>query len=924
MGESESLNSRPQDSPLRADIRLLATTLGQVIRRMEGEAAFEAVECLRKACFLRRRRPDREYSLESLLEILSGLSLSHIGIVARAFTLFFLLINTAEQVHRVRRRRHYQHREGARPQKSSYLWAFNELKEEGRTADAVRDALLNLNIGMVMTAHPTESTRRSILTLQARLADILLRADNCASGQIQNTRDALEAEVELLWLTSEVRSDRPSVLDEASTVLWYLENRFMTIMPRAVCELTRTFSQVFDQRIRITGSMYAGSWVGGDRDGNPFVTSEVTHAATRRAAFIVLGHYMSCIDELLEVLSLSSRIRTVSDSLRNSLAEDRTDFPEVWEANSRRNQDEPIRLKLSFIKERLRARREEIAALDANEPRTVHGAYPDPDKFKEDLLLIRNSLLIAGASHVRRKYLYPLLCKLTIFGFHGLCLDIREDAKMHKDAVDTIAYTIGIPELKRKNLRQELSGRRPLYSAHLSLDEKTVKVVNVFQTMRKIQEELGEEAANTYVISMAKEAEDVLRVLLLARENGLLNLAGDRPWSKIDVVPLFETQDDLHHAAKIMKSLYADPVYKLQLTARNWKQEVMIGYSDSAKDSGILSASWALYRAQEELKEVSQAAKVSLRLFHGQGGTVGRGGGSPVYQALNALPPGTMQGDLKITEQGEVISQKYGLTSIAERSLEVMLTGSLMAQFSDWREKLASGEEQDFRETMEHLSSLAFPYFRNIVHDDEKLFSFFIQATPVNELNLVHYGSRPTFRATGSGKMSGIRAIPWVFGWMQMRLMLPGWLGVGTALTTVMNEKEGLSVLQNMVRKWPFFDDLLSKIEMVCAKADLDIARFYAEQLTDMPELFENLEKEYNRTVAAILAIRQTKELLENNTVLRHAIFNRNPFVDPLSLIQIYLLKRKKAGASGHELKMIDTILGTTLNGVAQGLRNTG
>jgi phosphoenolpyruvate carboxylase len=391
------------------------------------------------------------------------------------------------------------------------------------------------------------------------------------------------------------------------------------------------------------------------------------------------------------------------------------------------------------------------------------------------------------------------------------------------------------------------------------------------------------------------------------------------------VVPLFETRADLENAPGIVRALLADPAYARQLTARGKRQEVMLGYSDSAKDAGLLPAAWALYSAQIALSDICRDAGVELTLFHGQGGTVGRGGGSPVYRALTALPPGTVRGRIKITEQGEVISQKYGLMPVAKRSLEVAITGTLMASFRDWRENVGPDEPARFAAAMDRMAALALPVFRRLVHDDDRLFEMFTRSTPVNELARVHFGSRPAYRQQGAGSMAGIRAIPWVFGWTQIRLMLPGWLGVGTALAAVAAEPGGLDLLQRMSTTWPFFDDLLGKIEMVCAKADPTIARMYVERLGGDTALLAELEAELERTVTTALAIRDHDSLLADQPQLQTALRLRDPYIDPLSLLQIALLENKPRTSEGtDERELLDRALGGTLNGIAQGLRNTG
>jgi phosphoenolpyruvate carboxylase len=414
-------------------------------------------------------------------------------------------------------------------------------------------------------------------------------------------------------------------------------------------------------------------------------------------------------------------------------------------------------------------------------------------------------------------------------------------------------------------------------------------------------------------------------VLLLAREAGLVDLAADPPQSAIDVVPLFETLDDLDRAPSVVRALLNDAVYRRQVEARGRRQEIMIGYSDSAKDAGLLPASWALYRAQEAVAEIADASGIEVTLFHGRGGTVGRGGGSPVWRALAALPPGTVRGRIKITEQGEIISQQFGLLPIAERSLEVTVAGTLMHTFTDWRVGLAPGEESRFREVMDQLSATALPVYRKLVHEDPAVFEMLLKTTPVKELAHVQFGSRPVYREGASQSMESIRAIPWMFGWTQIRLMLPAWLGVGTALERATAEPGTLEVLRRMAKVWPFFDDFLGKVEMVCAKTDLEIARAYVTHLDGDVRLLDRLAEEFHRTVRAVLTIRDAPDLIMDNEVLRTSIALRNPYVDPLSLLQISLLRRKRQMRDGDpQVKALDDAIGTTLNGVAQGLRNTG
>ncbi len=909
--------ARDADAALREDVRWLASALGRVCARFEGEAVFRTVEDLRQRCRARRRGQDAP-DLRALLTEVDALPLEVAAPVARAFTLFFVLINTAEQVHRVRRRRAHA---DPGPQPGSPRWAFETLRAAGHDADAVEHGLQRLDVRPVLTAHPTEATRRTVLNLQARVADLLLARDEAREREPLDAK--LEAEVETLWLTSEVRRDRPSVLDEVSTVLWYLEDRLLDAGGRVQASVERAFLEVFGRAPETGPLVRPGSWVGGDRDGNPFVTPEVTLAAVRRGAHVLLGRYAETVGDLIERLSLSTRFAPATEELRASIEADRQLLPRLFDANARRDAEEPVRLKLTFVAARLQASQRRLASEDAGKAPDEPAAYRAVEDFVADLQVVRAALVAAGAERVAHATLDPLLRRVRALGLHGYKLDVREDSEAHTRAVNALAAAVGLPALDADALSAELLGRRPLRNPHAALDDDTTKVVRVFDAMVEAQADVGEAVADTYIISMCRDRSDLLRVLLLGREAGLVDLASDPPRSRFDVVPLFETRADLENAPGVMERLFADPAYRRQLAARGMRQEVMLGYSDSAKDAGLLPASWALYQAQAKLSRVCDAAGVQLTLFHGRGGTVGRGGGSPVFRALSALPAGTLRGRIKTTEQGETISQKFGLMPIAERSLEVLATGTLMAGFPGWRDPVDADEMKRFREAMEQMAAVALPVFRDLVHEDTALFRLFVGCTPVKQLARVHFGSRPAYREKGAGKMAGIRAIPWVFGWTQIRLMLPAWLGVGSALQSVIDQPDGLTLLRRMAAAWPFFDDLVSKVEMVCAKADLEVARLYVETLGGDGALLETLEAEFVRTVKAIQAIRQRPHLIEDNPPLQTAIGLRNPYLDALSLLQTSLLRRRLA--AGEDVPpLLDEALGTTLNGVAQGLRNTG
>ena len=920
--------TRDEDLPLHEDVRWLAAALGQVIRRLEGDAAFETVEALRRATRSRRHGEPDAPSLAHLLQLVDALPVDRAAITARAFTLFFLLINTAEQVHRVRRTRDYQRREGVAPQPASARQVMLSLRDAGVDKRAIASAIRALQVRPVLTAHPTESTRRTLLALQARVADLLLARDAAPSAERAAVEQALEAEVEMLWITAEIRSDRPTVKDEVSTVLWYLETRLLDAGERARSTLLRAFQEAFgdlDDALAEATPLQLGNWVGGDRDGNPFVTPDVTLATARRASYAILGRYAEALGALVEQVSASAHFAPPSRDLLAALDSDRQLVPDVFESNRVRNSDEPLRLKLTMMAARVEATRRATAARDAGNPTDEPAAYRAAADLEHDLRLVEQNLLDAGAVAATHVMLDPLIAAVRSHGFHGFRMDVRDHADVHRAALDDIAQQLGQPPLRGDALRGELEGRRPLVNERLPLGEDTVRVLDTFRVMRTIQDECGEKAANTCIVSMTTSPDDLLGVLLLAREAGLVDLSADPPQSRLDVVPLFETLADLERSDDVMRSLLLDDVYQKQLAARGQRQEVMIGYSDSGKDAGILASSWALYRAQESLAAVFADSGVALTLFHGRGGSVGRGGGSPVARALAALPPGTVNGRIKITEQGEIISQQFGLLPIAERTFEVTMAGAIAQTLGAARSDPSSRDMDSFRTMMDDLARRGLDVYRSLVHEREELFQLFLTATPVEELAGARFGSRPSYRPGARPGIEGIRAIPWSFGWTQIRLMINGWLGVGTALSHHASTPEGLGTLRDMAARWPFFDDLLSKMEMVCAKTDLEIARAYAEALGGDTNLLARLEREFRDTVDALLRIRNTEMLLSDNAVLRSAIGLRNPYVDPLSMIQIAMLRRKRqAHLSERDGEAVDAVLATTLSGIAQGLRNTG
>src|SRR5258705_2663280 len=702
-----TVTARREDLPLHEDVRWLAGALGRVIQRLEGKEAFEIVERLRSASRARRHGEPGAPSLDDLLREVDALSVEHCAVVARAFTLFFLLINTAEQTHRVRRRNAYLRKGVPEPQPASARWTMGELRRLGASPDAIEQAMRTLDIRPVLTAHPTESTRSTLLGLQARVADDLLARESAPADAVRLIEQALEGEVELLWLTSEVRQDRPSVLDEVSSALWYLETRLLDAGARMHSALAVAFEEEFSRAtdsFRLAVPLRFRTWVGGDRDGNPYVTPEITIPTARRPSHVILGRYGAVLDDLTRRLSLSAEIAPPTSALLSSLDRDQKLLPVVWKKNRKRNADEPLRLKLSFMAARIEATRRLVASRDAGRERKESAAYPNVQAFEKDLLLVRDYLLASGAEQACRTTLDPLYAAVQAHGFHGFMMDVRDHSEVHAAAVkELLSQAIG--DATAEQLRSVLVRKKTATRKSRKLSAETRQVIDTFGAIRTIQNEAGQAAACTYIVSMTRSTEDVLRVLVLARETELVDLARKKGISRLDVVPLFETLEDLEHSPIVMRALLDDPGYARQLEARGRRQEVIIGYSDSGKDAGMIASSWALYRAQESLSDLFREAGIELRLFHGRGGSVGRGGGSPVYRAIAALPPGTTHGRIKITEQGEIISQQFGLLPVAERTLEVTAGGGLLHEFSDWRGKGSPKEGVDFTDGLDSLSA---------------------------------------------------------------------------------------------------------------------------------------------------------------------------------------------------------------------------
>lgn len=1008
-----STEKTSKDSPLRNDIRRLGDLLGETLKRLGGKKLFETEEQVRALC--KQLRAEHSPATERQLKrLLHSLNLDEaIGLI-RAFSVYFQLVNIAEQHHRIRRKRFYELHTPDEPQRGSVADAFRQISAEnkpgsdGELRKRLQGVVDRLEIVPVMTAHPTEAARRTLLEKHRRVADLLTAVDdpNLPPRSRHELHAALAAEVESIWQTDEVRHAQPTVLDEVNNVLYYFDSSLFDSVPKLMEELELRLEENFPGVHLRDGAapLRFGSWVGGDRDGNPFVKPETTWDTLRLQQRLALRKYRDAVQDLARRLSESSRYSTATGELMNSLERDATQLPVTAGIVARQNPEEPYRQKLTYIHARLMntlERNEELGSVlrieRPNELISIRPALPiiaalgksksarksfykKGAELWEDLRLVRDSLRAAKADYAARE-IDRLMRQVAVFDLHLATLDIRQHSQRHLEALTEITGALALArgyaqmteDERAEWLTEELSTPRPLMGADARFSEETTETLNVFRVVRRARDEISEAAIRTYIVSMTREASDLLAVLVLAKQAGLITFvvppSGGRrgrnesatesmppeggTTNAIAVAPLFETIDDLRRAPEVMARLFENPVYRHLLETQGNLQEVMIGYSDSSKDGGILTSSWELYKAQKRLWQVAREHGVELRLFHGRGGTVGRGGG-PSHEAILAQPPDTVASRIKITEQGEVISSKYSLPEIAMRSLELTTAAVIAASLTDGsstKTHEANTKQSDvkpgflrdpscdfveensleqWQAAMERISEQAFAVYRGFVRETDGFLDYFSQATPVEELQHLRIGSRPAKRKQGSMSLDDLRAIPWVFGWTQSRHLLPGWLAVGTALENFVaeNPRKNLALLREMYEHWPFFHSTLSNIEMTLAKADFQIARQYAERAPDRKlsrRIFKLLADEHQRTCRVVLQITGEKRLLDNSPVLQRSIEVRNPYVDPMSYLQVELLARSRAGkvpAEDRE-KLLYAIL-LTINGVAAGMRNTG
>ena len=901
-----------KEIPLRRDVRSLGILLGRVLVEQEGAPFFDMVEQLRHLLIERREQfsdSGKSEFDESLMararKIIGGLSVEDAYRVTKAFAIYFELTNLAETNHRKRRRRAARMSSKKTPLDGSFRGTLARMRAAGVNPETLLDCLRKIKVTPVFTAHPTEITRHTIRLKRRRIAAYLEHLDQLPlpDSEARELESLILAEITALWQTDEVRLNKPTVRDEIHMGLDYFPMILFETLPRLFAELEESLRDIYDSE-EVPELLSFGSWIAGDRDGNPFVTAASTVDALDMARSTVIDHYIAETTRLIGQLSMSTRRIGVSPALAKRVREYDEKLGEKYSRWKQITSAELYRHFLEFLIARLRFSRKSS--------RHEH-AYNSSQPFEDDLLLIRESLE-ANRGQRLAELVSPLLRKVRTFGFHLHALDIRQHARVHSQALSELGS----------------AEKLPARAAHFppELSPASVELLQTFRAIAKLKKTHSPKAIRNFVISNTQSEHDIFAVLRLAAIGGV-SIAATQGDPGLMPVPLFESIDALRASPEIMRRVWKSPQFQPLLDSWGRTHEVMLGYSDSNKDGGMFTSTWELHQAQHNLHEAARECGVKLRLFHGRGGTVGRGGG-PTHAAILAQPAGDFTGEIRITEQGEVLSWKYSDPVLAEWNLEIMIAACLEA--ITMPSQASPQAKQRWHDALEMMSKDAFAFYRKNIAENPEVLAYFEQATPVNELEHARMGSRPPRRAANRSlddvNLDDLRAIPWVFGWMQSRHAVPAWFGVGYALDRfAARTPANTELLREMMHGFPLFASLISSVEIAMAKADFDIARLYADLVTDAvlrERVFETLRQEFERTARVILAVTGQRDLLQNNSVLSRSIRLRNPYVDPLSLIQVDLLRRKRAATNSAPDPALDYALGATMNGIAAGLHNTG
>jgi phosphoenolpyruvate carboxylase len=909
-----------QDQPLRQDIRLLGRILGDTVRQQRGEAAFETVERIRRISIQFRRDHDDKAQAE-LETTLNSLSHEMTIEVVRAFTYFSHLANIAEDQHNIRTAR-VKSKLSSTSGEGTIANALAHARASGATRAQLQTLFNNILVSPVLTAHPTEVRRKSVLDREMEVAQLLAERDRTefTPEELAESDERLLRTVLILWQTSLLRRDRPMVVDEVATGLSYYDHTFLREVPRVYAQLEDQLAALDPawNNTELPSFLRMGSWMGGDRDGNPFVTATVLRQTVEMQSKRAMDFYLEELHLLGGELSLDLARVSVSAQLQDFLGHSPDKSP--------RRAGEPYRRAVAGIYARLVATAQALGHKVLPRHRVSEAApYAGAAELRADLDILHRSLQANGSALLARGRLRALRRAVDVFGFHLASLDLRQNSEVHARVVGELAqagagvdYAAMDEAARREFLLREIETARPLISPFITYSTETTGELDILRNAAYIQQRFGRAAIANYVISGAESVSDVLEAALLLKEVGLV-----RPREgelTLNIVPLFEFIDDLRNCGQIMEDLFATPTYMRLLENRGRVQEIMLGYSDSNKDGGYLTSTWELYKAETMLVEAFRRHNVLLRLFHGRGGSVGRGGG-PSYQAILAQPAGAVQAGIRVTEQGEVIAGKFANPDMGRRNLEILASGALEAALA----KSSHDARPEFLAAIEELSALAYRAYRALVYETPGFERYFWESTVISEIANLHIGSRPASRKK-STRIEDLRAIPWVFGWSQCRLMLPAWFGVGSAVKQWVagHPNQGMPFLRDMAREWPFFQTLLSNMDMVLAKSDIAIASRYMQLVEDVKmreEIFTRLRTEYEDSVSGLLAILEQRSLLERNPSLARSIRNRFPYVDPLNHVQLELLRRYRAGDTDE--RVVQGIH-LTINGIAAGLRNSG